>query len=213
MKNYKKFLKIFFVCGLSVFLLYVFVSIGFRSYVCNNTAVKFFNEEYTKFDCLETNFIPFGADNSWYEADIGYCNLFGLSFLKTDVDKNFIYYKDILGATVYKKASYTLPEIPESNTVDKIILYCEAEDQDISIENREHIDDIISLLSMLNLPKNEQNNSSIIFYAVSNSYGGVFQLNENGSIYLEKNNKTEFSDKTNEDLADKLQDIIEKYKY
>lgn len=208
----KKFFKISFVCGLSVFLLYIFVSIGFRSYVCNNTTIKFFNEEYTKFDCLESNFIPFGADNSWYEADIGYYNLFGLSFFKTDVDKNFIYYKDILGATVYKKNSYALPEFPESNMVDKLILYCEAEDKDIFIENREHIDDIISLLSMLNAPKNEQNNSSIIFYAVSNSCGGVFQLNENGSIYLEKNNKIGFGDKVNENLSDKLQNIIKIYK-
>lgn len=208
----KKFFKISFVCGLSVFLLYIFVSIGFRSYVCNNRTIKFFNEEYTKFNCLGSNFIPFGADNSWYEADIGYYNLFGLSFLKTDVDKNFIYYKDILGATVYKKNSYALPEFPESNMVDKLILYCEAEDKDIFIENREHIDDIISLLSMLNAPKNEQNNSSIIFYAVSNSCGGVFQLNENGSIYLEKNNKIGFGYKVNENLSDKLQDIIKIYK-
>lgn len=208
----KKFFKISFVCGLSVFLLYIFVSIGFRSYVCNNRTIKFFNEEYTKFDRIGSNFIPFGADNSWYEADIGYYNLFGLSFLKTDVDKNFIYYKDILGATVYKKNSYALPEFPESNMVDKLILYCEAEDKDIFIENREHIDDIISLLSMLNAPKNEQNDSSIIFYAVSNSCGGVFQLNENGSIYLEKNNKIGFGYKVNENLSDKLQDIIKIYK-
>lgn len=207
----KKFLRISFACGLAALLIYIFVSIGFRSYVCNNRTIKFLNEEYTEFDSLEGNFIPFDADNSWYQADVDYCNLFGLSFLKTDADKNFIYYKDILGATVYKKNSYGLPEFPKSNVVDKLILYCEAEDKDIFIENREDIDDIVSLLSMLNVSKNNQNNSSIVFYAVSNSCGGVFQLNENGSIYIDENGNIGFGDKVNENLPDKLQDIIKTY--
>ena len=205
----KKFSKISLVCVLSVFLLYILVSIGFRTYVCDKTTIKFFNEEYTKFDCLE-DFIPLGADNSWYEADIGYRNFLGLSFLKTDVDKNFIYYKDALGATVYKKNSYTIPKFPESNTVDKLMLHSEAEDKDIFIENREHIDNIIDLLSTLNTSENNQNDSSIIFYAVSNSCGGVFQLNGNGSIYLE-DNKIRFDNKNDKALTDKLQDIIKTY--
>ena len=201
------------ICLIITFVLifYSVVSMCFRAYVRNNTTLEFCNETYTEFDCLQGNFIPFGADNSWYETDIGYYNLLGLSFLKTDRNINFIYYKDFLGSTVYIKDSYTVPEFPTTDMVDELLLYYEAKDKCIAIKDKDHIDCIMNFLSTHDISADKPNESSIVFYAVSNNIGGVFQLNESGSIYFKKNKKIGFGHIITGEIPDNMQDIIDLY--
>ncbi len=191
----KKILKTVFLFSFIALLCYIFISIGFRNYVSKNTKIEIFGTNYTQFNYLESNFVPFGSDNSWYNTDARFCNLFGLSFMKTDKEKNFIYYKNPIGTIVYKKDSYILPEFPAPDLVDELILNYEGENIDLYIRDREQIEDIMNFLSTFSSIETKQHENTIVFYAISNSFGGIFRLNKSGTAVIE-------------DLPDKIQDII-----
>ena len=205
-----KIVKKLSILVFAVTILYLSISVGFRVYVEGNSTIKFLNEEYSLFDASLGNFVPFGADNSWYQTNIDYDNLFGLSFLETDKDKNVIYYKTILGTTVYIKDTYKLPNFPKSDVVDELIIYCEAEDKTITITNHEHIHNIVNFLSSYETSANKQSKDTIVFYAVSNKLGGVYQLNESGSIYI-NDDKIRYGDIVTGELPENVQEIIKTY--
>lgn len=203
----KKIAKIIFTVFLVILGCYLVVSLGVRSYFGNNSTIELFGAKYTEFDC-SGDFVPFYADNCWYSSDVGRHHLFGISVLKTDTDKNFIYYSNALGETVYKKDSYQLPEFPEKNGINKLILSYKAED--ITITDKTDIEEILTFLSTHNFPENSERNDSVVIYAVTENPGGVFQLNKPGSIYLE-NDKLAFGYFDSEYLPDSLQKVIGAY--
>ena len=198
------------VIVLSVLIIYLSVYIGFLNYVEKNKTIKFLNEEYTQVDFLSSNFVPFGADNSWYQEDIGYYKLLGLSFLKNDKEKNIIYYDTPLGTTVFVKDNYELPDFPSADVIDELIIYCETSDENITVTNRSHIQTIVSFLSDFKASADEKREESIVFYAVSNELGGVYQLNERGSIYIRENN-IEYGSIITGELPVNVRNIIELY--
>lgn len=153
--------------------------------------------------------MPFYADNCWYNSAVGRHHLFGISVLKTDTDKNFIYYGNVLGETVYKKDSYQLPEFPEKREINKLILSYKAEY--ITTTDKTDIEEILAFLSTHNFPENSERNDSVVIYAISENPGGVFQLNKNGSIYVEPDNKLAFGYFDSEYLPDSLQKVIGAY--
>lgn len=205
-----KYIKRMCAFTLVVVLLYLLICVGFRTYVRKNTNIVFLNEKYTEYDSTEGNFIPFGADNSWYEGDTDYYNLLGLSFSKSDHKRNFIYFNDFIDTFVYKKSSFNLPRVPEINTIDKLILYFEPEEKYITIENKDDIETIVRFLSEFKSSANGQSKSSLVFYAVSNASGGVYRLNESGSLYF-ANNKICYGYFEKEFLPDNLQNVINRY--
>lgn len=208
MKLFKKIC----IAVLTVAVIYILASIAMRAYVRKNTTVIVFNERYTLFDSSVGNFIPFGADNNSYEENVGYYNLFGLSFSKNDPDRNFIYCNDLLGSTVYIKRSYDLPLFPPTDMIDEIIISYEAEeDRRISVKDRDGIEAIANYLSALETTADGNNENLIVFYAVSKSLGGTYQLNERGSIYMKKNNKIGYGSIITGELPDEMQDIIMSY--
>ena len=214
MKSKTKILCISLLCVFSllcVVSLFLLGRVGLTFNASDRTSVKFFNEEYTKFDSLSGNFIPFGADNSWYESDIGFNSRFGLSFLKNDDDKNFIYQNQILGTTIYKKDSYELPEFPPAESVDELILSNGANGEMISIKDRNDIETLVNFLSTFDVSDDHRNDSSIVFYAVSNDFGGVFELNGRGSIYEKENGAIGYGAILTGELPENIQDIIKSY--
>ncbi len=180
--------KIIFTIVLSVLVVYLSIYIGFMNYVEKNKSIIFLNKEYTQVDFSSSNFIPFGADNSWYRANIGYNKLFGLSFLKNDTEKNIIYYDTILGTKVYVKDDYEIPDFPSVDDIDELIICSETSDGNVTVTNRSHIKSIVNFLFDFKGSIDEKRDGSIVFYAVSNELGGVYQLNEIGSIYISENN-------------------------
>ncbi len=207
MKIIKKIISVV----LAIMILYFSVSVAFRKYTRGINEIKFLNEEYSVFNYLNGNFIPFGSDNSWYKTDIGYYNLFGMTILKTDKDRNIIYRKEILENKVYIKNDYKLPEFPTLDVTDKIIISLESSDKDVTITNKNQINDILNELSSFEVSVDKINKDSIVFFAVSNEIGGVFQLNESGSIYIKDNNEIGFSHIVSGDLPENIQDIIRFY--
>lgn len=206
-----KIIKKTILVVLSIIILYFSVSVAFRSYTREKNEIKFLNEKYTVFDYLNGNFIPFGSDNSWYRTDIGYYNLFGMSVLKTDKDRNIIYREEILGNDVYIKNDYKLPEFPTLDQTDAIIISLESNDKDVTITNKNQINDILNALSSFEVSVDKINKDSIVFFAVSNEIGGVFKLNESGSIYIKDNNDIGFSHIISGDLPENVKDIINTY--
>ncbi len=206
-----KILKKFILVVLAILISYFSVSVAFRSYAREKNEIKFLNEKYSVFDYLNGNFIPFGSDNSWYRTDIGYYNLFGMSVLKTDKDRNIIYRKDILGNDVYIKNEYKLPKFPTSDMTDKLIMSLGGGDKHITITNIDHINDILNALSSFEVSVDKINKDSIVFFAVSSEIGGVFQLNESGSIYKKDNNDIGFCHIISGDLPENVKDIIRLY--
>lgn len=197
---------------LSVLIIYLSVYIGFRNYVEKNKNIKFLNGEYTQVDFSSSDFVPFGADNSWYRSDIGYYKLFGLSFLKNDRDRNIIYFDTALGSTVFVKNDYEVPDFPSVDVIDELIIFCDASDgnKNVTITNRSHIQSIVNYLSDFKASADEQRGEPIVFYAVSNKLGGVYQLNERGSIYIRDNN-IEYGSIITGELPENVQNIVKLY--
>ncbi len=133
-------------CVLAFMLLYTGISVGCRAYVSRNRTIKLFGEEYTEYDCLNGNFTPFYSDYCWYESDADRSFFMGLSYLKNDVEKNFIYYSTFIESQVFKKDSYELPEVPESDYVDGIEMIYNDGDS-VKITNKDHIRELILFLS------------------------------------------------------------------
>ncbi len=204
----KKIVKIIFTVFLVTLGCYLAVTLGIRSYLGNNDTVEFFGVKYTEFDCDE-DFVPFYADNCWYDADIGRYNLFGISFLKTDKDKNFIYYSTALGETVFKKDSYQLPEFPEKSEICELILSYKT--KDVTITDKNDIEDILEFMSTHNFPENNARDDSIDIFAVTKNPGGIFRLNQTGSVYVEESDKLAFGYFDSEYLPDSLQKVIGAY--
>lgn len=197
---------------LSVLIIYLSVYIGFRNYVENNKNIKFLNKEYTQVDFSSSDFVPFGADNSWYRSDIGYYKLFGLSFLKNDRERNIIYFDTVLGSTVFVNDNYELPDFPSADVIDELIVFCDTSDgnKNVTITNRSHIQSIVNYLSDFKASADEQRGKPIVFYGVSNELGGVYQLNERGSIYIRDNN-IEYGSIITGELPENVKDIIKLY--
>lgn len=205
-----KRVKIIFTIVLSVLIVYLSIYIGFMNYVEKNKSIIFLNKEYTQVDFLSSNFVPFGADNSWYRTNIGYNKLFGLSFLKNDTEKNIIYYDTILGTKVYVKNDYEIPDFPSVDDIDELIICSETSDENVTVTNRSHIKSIVNFLSDFKGSIDEKRDDSIVFYAVSNELGGVYQLNERGSIYITENN-IEYGSIITGELPMDIKKIIELY--
>lgn len=211
-----KIIKKTILIVLAIMILYFSVSVAFRSYTRGKNEIKFLNEKYSVFDYLNGNFIPFGSDNSWYRTDIGYYNLFGMTVLKTDKDRNIIYREEILGNDVYIKNDYKLPEFPTIDMTDKLIMSLGGGDKDIIITNNDHINDILNALSSFEVSvdeirKDTVKKDTVVFFAVSNELGGVYQLNEWGSIYIKDNNDLVFNHVISGDLPEHIQNIIKSY--
>lgn len=197
---------------LSVLTIYLSFYIGFVNYVEKNKNIKFFNKKYTQVDFSSSDFIPFGADNSWYQTNIGYYKLLGLSFLKNDKKKNIVYYDTLLGTKVYVKDNYKIPDFPSADVIDELVICCEMLDktETVTVTNRSHIQSIVNFLADFKVSADEQRGDSIVFFAVSNKLGGVYQLNERGSIYIRENN-IEYGSIITGELPMNVKKIVELY--
>lgn len=173
-----------------------------------NDTIKILNQEYTRFDTYESDFIPFGSYNCWYDDDISYRTFLGLSFVKNDINKNFIYRQTTLGTTVFKKNTYSLPEFPGGDIIDKLIL--SYKDEHIVLDNTDDINAIIDFLSTFETTGDINNENAVVFYAISNNAGGIFQLNRYGSIYVKDDGTIGCGRIIQSELPMEIQKIIQK---
>lgn len=188
MKLFRKIALIVLLISLSLTILYTTSSLIYREYVEQNNNIKYFNSYYTKFNTLQGNFVPFGADNSFYDESLKYSNFLGVSFLSSDKDRNILYYNDLLGSTVYIKEEFQIPEFPNDTEIDEIIMQNFLTEEVKNITDKNDICEITSFLSSYHPICDNSQEEQIVFYAVSHKYGGIFQLNEFGSVYITNGN-------------------------
>lgn len=188
-KVFKK-LKLPIIVIISICAVYIIASVAFAYYASENDSITYLGERYTKTNITSVDFIPFGEYNSSFDNETDYINLFGLSFEKKNKDRNFVCIRGVLGNKLFKKDSYDPPIDPQSENVDKIIIFDNSTDQEAIITDRKDINTLVSYFSSINgevaVVENEE--QDVYVYAVSYKDGGVFNLtgNDRGPIRNEK---------------------------
>lgn len=210
----KKFYKTkpfkFIIAVILIAVVYLAAVVCFRNYVSRNKKITFFGTGYTELKNDNTNFTPFGDYNFRYDIDVKYKNILGMSFDKNDSKKNLLYYKTVLGTTVYKKDGYNLPEIPEIDVIDELIID-NSNGTYAKVTDKNEIVQMYDFFLYLNAADDTQAENKITVYAVSYEYGGIFKLNDEGEISIGENNILYSGWLEKQELPTDIQNIILKY--
>lgn len=187
--------KVFISVGIILFISIIAFTTLARTYLKKNDSVKIGKDSYSVFYSGSNDVRLLCDYNSPFKKQTRFITVFGITFTDSLKNRNFICVRDILGNRVFKNDNYEIPSFPQSEQVDKIVIF-DNNDEHI-IENRKEIGFLVnyfnSLLGNVSADINQANADTVI-YAISNECGVAFNLtgcgrylseSENGQFYIE----------------------------
>lgn len=167
-----------------------------KTQVANTDKISFLGNSYTRYE-EQSDFSPFGEQNrAWSNIDkkVKFKSLLGLSYCKTDENKNFIYNESMYGEDIFIREGYTVPKYPEPDNIDAIEVRFFKNDLWFKIYNREDINSLVSYSNEIKdeyeLEVSNKGSEGLWIYGVSHKDGGVFTIsysylrNDDGEIFF-----------------------------
>lgn len=189
-----------------------------KTQVANADKIYFLGNSYTRYE-EQSQFSPFGEQNrAWSHIDdkAKFKSLFGLSYCKTDENKNFIYNESMFGEQIFIRDGYAVPQYPEPDNIDVIEVRYYLENVLVfKIEDREDINSLVSYSNEIKeeyeLEVSAKDSEALWIYGVSHKDGGVFEIscsylrNDVGEIFFVTMDGSMFP------VADEIESLLNSY--
>lgn len=179
------------VCTFATIIIFLVITVGAvvlsKNYICE--VKKGFNYKGQHYTCIDDemenenySFTPFGSNHCNFIDDLNFKKYFFLEYYSEDSERLFFYDFTPFGNYIFKKDSYVIPDKPEPQSIDFIMVTYDGGDRYSYIYDRNDINTIMSYFNDIKGKVSSKSTDalygtkSVWIVASSKKYSGMFDL-------------------------------------
>lgn len=210
-----------FIAAIVLLIITIRAILFSKNYICEvKRGFNYKGQHYTcvdnRMDGESSSFIPFGSNHCNFINDLNFKKYFFLEYYSEDSERLFFYDFTPFGNYIFKKDSYIIPDKPEPQSIDFIMITYDGGEKYSYIYNKNDINTIISYFNDIKGKVSSDytdamyGTKEVWIVASSKKYSGIFDLTADNRSVCQIGEDIAFAN-TSEKFSSDVSKIIMSY--